>query len=141
MSGLLSSKLMGMARNAEYKINAFPDFGSALNDLRHYQRAPQPEYEVCVATGDGQLIVRESLIEFWSKKHPEFEEQLQKVMESHNAEFNPRGLKRGAEEQQPEGEDDSGRPTKRLCLDSSVTAEKFEEQCSERKGFKNFRVC
>ena len=59
LSSLLSSKLFSMARNGEYKIQAFPDFSGALSELKQFQRSPQPEYQVCVSTGEGHLIIRE----------------------------------------------------------------------------------
>lgn len=120
-----------MARNGEYKIQGFPDFSATLNDLKQYQRAPQPTYEVCVATGEGQLIVRQSLVDFWSKKHSQFEDRLTSLIEAHNKEFNPRGLKRGAEEQ-GDSEQAQEQPTKRLRLGSATTSAELEKEHPDR---------
>lgn len=124
-----------MARAGEYKLQGFPDFTSALADLKQFQRAPQPEYEVCVATGEGQLIIRETLIEFWLQKHQSFADQMKEVVESHNAEFNPRGLKRGMEETDPvENEEPAA---KRLCLDTKIALGEFENSVPDRKRVSN----
>ena len=101
VSGTLSSKLFGMARNAEYKIAGFPDFSGALTDLKQFQRSPQPTYEVTVPCGNGVLVVKESLIQFWTVKHPDFSDAMTALLEQHNKEFNPREAsrnKRTAEE-------------------------------------------
>ena len=94
-----------MARNAEYKIAGFPDFSGALTDLKQFQRSPQPTYEVTVPCGNGGLVVKESLIQFWTVKHPDFSDAMTALLEQHNKEFNPDCIKRGAEsEEVPEGE-------------------------------------
>ena len=131
VSGLFAAKLMGMARAAEYRIQGFPDFNAALADLRQHQRAPQPEYDVCVATGDGQLIIRESIIEFWKQKHPSFADQMDQLVSKHNAEFNPRGLKRGMEESTDPVEN-AEPAAKRLCLDTKMTTEEMDTSCPDR---------
>lgn len=123
---------MGMARAGEYKLQGFPDFTSALADLKQFQRAPQPEYEVCVATGDGQLIIRETLIEFWMQKHQSFADQMKEEVEKHNAEFNPRGLKRGMEDAADPVETEEP-AAKRLCLDTKMTLGEFENSVADRK--------
>lgn len=132
VSGILATKLFSMARNGEYKIQGFPDFSATLADLRQYQRAPQPTYEVCVATGEGQLVVRQSLVDFWSKKHSQFEDRLTSLIEAHNQEFNPRGLKRGAEESEGASEQAQEPPTKRLRLGSTTTLAELEKEHPDR---------
>ena len=132
VSTLLSSKLFSMARNGEYKIQAFPDFSAALSELKQFQRSPQPEYQVCVATGEGHLIVRESLLEFWTQKHPNFADQVTEVLKVHNAEFNPRGLKRGAEECHENEDDSNPVPSKKLRLDNATKLPELESQFPDR---------
>ena len=132
VSGTLSSKLFGMARNAEYKIAGFPDFSGALTDLKQFQRSPQPTYEVTVPCGNGVLVVKESLIQFWTVKHPDFSDAMTALLEQHNKEFNPDCIKRGAEsEEVPEGEEDSS-PTKRLRLSAASTLADLENKCPDR---------
>ena len=136
VSGTLSSKLFGMARNAEYKIAGFPDFSGALTDLKQFQRSPQPTYEVTVPCGNGILVVKESLIQFWTVKHPDFADAMTTLVDSHNKEFNPDCIKRGAEtEEVPEGQEDSP-PTKRLRLSTASTLADLEKQCPDRTRFK-----
>ena len=132
VSGLLANKMFSMARNGEYKIQGFPDFSATLEDLRQYQRAPQPTYEVCVSTGEGHLIVRQSLVEFWSKKHSQFEDRLNGLIEAHNKEFNPKGLKRGSEESAGDGEQPQEPPTKRLRLGGTTTSAELEKEHPDR---------
>ena len=132
VSGTLSSKLFGMARNAEYKIAGFPDFSGALTDLKQFQRSPQPTYEVTVPCGNGVLVVKESLIQFWTVKHPDFSDAMTALLEQHNKELNPDCIKRGAEsEEVPEGEEDSP-PTKRLRLSAASTLADLENKCPDR---------
>ena len=131
MSGLLSTKLFGMARNAEYKIAGFPDFTGALTDLKQFQRSPQPTYEVSVPTGHGVLVIKESLIQFWTVKHPDFASAMENLVEKHNQEFNPEGLKRGAESEAPEAGEE-GPPAKKLCLSTAASLADLEQQCPER---------
>eukprot|EP00435_Cladocopium_sp_Y103_P035840 s1440_g9.t1 len=117
VSGLLSTKLFGMARNAEYKISGFPDFSGTLTDLKQFQRSPQPSYEVTVPTGNGALVIKESLIQFWTVKHQDFQSDMENLVKQHNQEFNPEGLKQGAEAEAPEA-DEEGPPTKKITLNA-----------------------
>ena len=130
MSGILSQKLFGMAKNAEYKIAGFPDFSAALTDLKQFQSSPPPTYEVCVPTGNGVLVVKESLIQFWRSKGADFADKFTSLLDKHNAEFNPEGLRRGSESEVPEGDED-GPPSKRLCLGTKATMGELEIQCPE----------
>ena len=129
VSAQTASKLFGMARKGEFKIAGFPDFNAAMGELKQFQRSPRPDYQVCVALGDGSLIVKETLREFWSKK-PEFTEKLAALLSKHDAEFNPRGLKRGAEvTKEVEAEE---QPAKRLRMGTTATSADFEAQHAER---------
>lgn len=132
MSSILSTKLFGMAKNAEYKIAGFPDFSAALVDLKQFQRSPQPTYEVTVPTGKGDLVIKQSLIDLWMTKHPDFADGMQKLLEEHNKEFNPEGLTRGADTEASSDNDDSGPPTKKLRLSTATTLAELEKQCPER---------
>ena len=40
VSSTLATKLFSMARAGEFQISAFPDFDSALNELKQFQRSP-----------------------------------------------------------------------------------------------------
>ncbi|CAK9049337.1 unnamed protein product [Durusdinium trenchii] len=53
---------------------------------------------VCVATGDGALVVRQTLVDFWTIKHSSFSQKMNDLLQAHDNEFNPNKLKRGAEE-------------------------------------------
>ena len=132
LSSLLSTKLFSMARNGEYKIQAFPDVSGALSELKQFQRSPQPEYQVCVSTGEGHLIIRESLLEFWTQKHASFADQVEELLKTHNNEFNPRGLKRGAEECNGNEDDSSSPPSKRLRLDNATKLSDLEGEFPDR---------
>lgn len=130
MSGTLSTKLFAMARSGEFRIQGFPDFGSALSELKQFQRSPQPEYQVCVATGDGALVVRQTLVDFWTIKHSSFSQKMNDLLQAHDNEFNPNKLKRGAEET-TEAAQEEDRPTKRLCLATSITMGELEQNHPE----------
>ena len=133
VNGTLSAKIFGMCRNGELKIPAFPDFADAMKSIRQYQRAPQPTYEVCVALGDGSLIVRQSLVEFWSVKHSSFADALKDVVQKHNSEFNQKGLTRGSEEADGDGEQaEVSGASNNLCLGTSASQREFEAKYSER---------
>ena len=133
MGGLLANKLFSMARNKEFSIPGFPDFQTALQDLKSFQRTPQPAYTVTVPTGEGHLIITEALVSFWSVKHTQFADQLAQLKADHDAEFNHKGLKRGsAETSEDGGEEEQERPSKRLCLSTSLSPEELETQHSDR---------
>ena len=119
-----------MARSGEFQIPAFPDFGSALNELKQFQRSPQPEYQVCVATADGALVVKQTLVDFWTVKHTSFADQMQELLRVHDNEFNTKKLKRGAEETEEAQEEE--RPTKRLCPGTSSSMEDLETNHPDR---------
>lgn len=122
-----------MARNKEMSIPGFPDFAAALADLKKFQRTPQPSYHVTVATGEGHLIITEALVSFWTEKHSQFADELTKIKSEHDQEFNPKGLKRGADTPEDGGEEEeTARPAKRLCLSSSMSTEELEAQHPER---------
>ena len=122
-----------MARSNELDIAAFPNFSSAMAEIKQFQRSPQPDYQVCVCLGDGSLIVRESLIQFWSKKHTSFLEQLTNLVDDHNKEFNPKGLKRGAEPNNEETNEEAAEtPKKRLRLTTAKTYAELEAAFPER---------
>ncbi|CAK9015621.1 Uncharacterized protein SCF082_LOCUS12841 [Durusdinium trenchii] len=127
VSSTLAGKVFSMARSNELNIAAFPNFSSAMAEIKQFQRSPQPDYQVCVCLGDGSLIVRESLIQFWSKKHTSFLEQLTNLVDDHNKEFNPKGLKRGAEPNNEEtNEEVAETPKKRLRLTTAKTYAELE---------------
>eukprot|EP00435_Cladocopium_sp_Y103_P023533 s3324_g5.t1 len=134
VSGILSTKLMSMARAGDYKIQGFPDFRGALGQLQAFQRAPAPEYDVCVPVS-GALIIKQSLIEFWTKKHASFEDQMLQLIQDHNAEFNPKGLKRGAEDIAEQEEENPEPAAKRLRLSTTTTLADLDSQCKDRLGY------
>ena len=120
-----------MARAGEFQIPAFPDFESALNELKQFQRSPQPDYQVCVATADGALVVKQTLVDFWTLKHTSFADQMQQLLRVHDNEFNTKKLKRGAAETEDATEEEE-RPTKRLCPGTSSTMEELETNHPDR---------
>eukprot|EP00438_Fugacium_kawagutii_P023430 Skav207931 [mRNA] locus=scaffold1441:391811:392884:- [translate_table: standard] len=120
-----------MARSGEFSINAFPDFSGTLKELKQFQRSPQPEYQVCVATGDGSLVVKQTLVDFWCKKHASFKDQMDTILQTHNNEFNQKGLKRGAEESEEPAESQE-RSAKRLCLGTAATMNDLDQKHPER---------
>ncbi|CAK9110935.1 unnamed protein product [Durusdinium trenchii] len=133
VSSTLAGKVFSMARSNELNIAAFPNFSSAMAEIKQFQRSPQPDYQVCVCLGDGSLIVRESLIQFWSKKHTSFLEQLTNLVDDHNKEFNPKGLKRGAEPNNEETNEEAAEtPKKRLRLTTAKTYAELEAAFPER---------
>lgn len=131
MSSTLSTKLFSMARSNEYRIAGFPGFSRTLSELKQFQRSPQPEYNVCVPLADGALVIRQSLVDFWTAKHADFAEKTNELLTKHNQEFNPNKLKRGQEES---GEVDAAEqpPTKRLCLGTASNVQELESKYPER---------
>ncbi|CAK8995879.1 Uncharacterized protein SCF082_LOCUS4551 [Durusdinium trenchii] len=132
VSNIIGTQLFSMARSGEYRLAGFPDFQAAVSDLKQFQRAPMPEYQVCVGLADGTLVIRQSLVDFWSLKHAAFKDKMDSLLEAHNAEFNKRGIKRGADESNDSAGNGSEPPAKRLCLDSSKTTEELESEHPER---------
>ena len=133
VGGILANKVFSMARNKEFQIAGFPDFAGTLSDLKQYRRTPQPNYEVCVATGEGHLVITEALVSFWCVKHSQFSSELEKIKSEHDKEFNPKGLKRGHAETEEVGDDETEeQPTKRLCLATLLSAEEMDSKHSER---------
>eukprot|EP00438_Fugacium_kawagutii_P006109 Skav219828 [mRNA] locus=scaffold1238:420160:421937:- [translate_table: standard] len=109
-----------MARGGEFAIQAFPDFKRALDELKQFQRSPQPTYQVCVSTGDGHLVIRQALIDFWLAKEGGFADKVKELVKDHDAEFNPNKLKRGQENEAAEAEASEERPLKRLRLELHI---------------------
>ena len=130
VSGVVSTKLFGMCRSQEFNIEGFPNFDGTLADLKHFQKSPVPDYKVTVACGN-DLVIQEALVQFWSNKHPEFTEKMNDLLSNHNFEFNPKQLKRGAEEIGNAGETEE-RPSKRLCLNTAKTIEELEKDHPDR---------
>eukprot|EP00438_Fugacium_kawagutii_P018410 Skav225059 [mRNA] locus=scaffold3690:145446:145904:- [translate_table: standard] len=125
--------MFSMARSGEYRVAGFPDFSKTLSELKQFQRSPQPEYNVCVPLGDGGLVIRQTLVDFWTIKHPDFAEKTNELLNLHNQEFNPNKLKRGQEES---GEVDAAEepPAKRLRLGTASNAQELESKYPERTG-------
>ncbi|CAK9076905.1 unnamed protein product, partial [Durusdinium trenchii] len=126
VSSVLATKVFSMARSGDFQIAAFPDFQGALAQIKEFQKSPQPSYQVCVATGDGSLVVRQSLVEFWTKKHPSFSDQTLRLLEKHNAEFNLKGLKRGAESEEGQTQETMEKEEPQLALGTAKTIADLE---------------
>ena len=134
VSSTISTKLFAMARTGEFSLQGFPNFDATLADLRGFQKCPKPEYSVCLSSGNS-LIVREALIQFWQKKHPEFADRMDELVRNHDKEFNQNNLKRGLEQEEGEGNTESESPTKKLRLTQAKTLEELEKEHSERLLF------
>ena len=132
VSGTLSGKVFSLARGGELKISGFPDFAGTLSEIKQFQRAPQPTYQVCVALGDGSLIIRQSLVEFWTVKHSNFADKTKQLVETHNKEFNPKGLQRGSEEEGQNTEAENVEEP-RLALSTAKTIQELQQEFSERR--------
>ena len=90
-------------------------------------------YEVCICVGDS-LVAREALVEQWSDK-PDFSSEVARLIQEHNKEFNPRGIKRGSESS---GGSAVERPKKMLCVpDDNMSLDEFETKFAERLEFCN----
>lgn len=123
-----------MARNKELRIEGFPDFGGALTELKQFQRAPKPEFQVCVGL-EGALVIKQALVEFWSRKE-HFADRMNSLVNQHNEEFNPKNLKRGAEENPEDPESSAAQPpAKRLCLGTAKTVSELETEYTDRREF------
>ena len=133
VGSILGNKMFSMARSKEVNISGFPDFEGVLQDLKQYQRTPMPTYSVTVPTPEA-LVITEALVQFWTVKHSQFADDMMKLKDEHDKEFNPQGLKRGAEIEDPAEEE---RPSKRLCLSTSLTAAELESQHPERSDAAN----
>ncbi|CAJ1380673.1 unnamed protein product [Effrenium voratum] len=127
----IATKLFAMARNKELRIEGFPDFGGALTELKQFQRAPKPEFQVCVGL-EGALVIKQALVEFWSRKE-HFADRMNSLVNQHNEEFNPKNLKRGAEENPEDPESSAAQPpAKRLCLGTAKTVSELETEYTDR---------
>ena len=87
-----------------------------------------PSFSVCVAPGDGSLVIKESLIQMWTKDNPTFEPAMNELVKAHNEEWNKKGLKRGLE-----AAEQTGQPGKKLRLDpSAAQSHDHESQIEDR---------
>lgn len=131
VSNVLSTKLFSMARANEFSIGAFPDFSAALKELKQFQRSPQPEYQVCVATAEGSLVIRQTLLDFWMAKEGDFPDKVKELLKAHNTEFNEKNLKRGGAESAETATSEEP-PAKRLRLGTATTLQELEGKHPER---------
>ena len=123
-SGHIGEKIFGMARSGDLKLQGWPDFNSAITELQSPSTAGQgqAEYKVCQALADGTLIVKQTLVDLYTNKHPEFKEATMEALEKRNKEFNPENLVAGAESDAPQGGQDASIA---LSFDAKAEADKL----------------
>lgn len=127
-ASIVANRSFDLARNGHLAMEGFPNFKQAVQDLKNVEPPPQPEYSVCFAMNDS-LVIKEAIIDQWMEK-PEFLQEMEKLVKSHNDEFNKKGLKRGS---QTNGQSEDSRPAKRLCVSSDPTPlDQFETKHSDR---------
>lgn len=106
-ASIVANRSFDLARNGHLAMEGFPNFKQAVQDLKNVEPPPQPEYSVCFAMNDS-LVIKEAIIDQWMEK-PEFLQEMEKLVKSHNDEFNKKGLKRGS---QTNGQSEDSRPAK-----------------------------
>ena len=94
ISNQIGQKMFNMARAQQLRIQAWPNFQQAVQDLNSSNAGlDNGQYEVCVPFPDGSLVIKEALIEYYTKKHEQFAHPTQELIDAHNAEFNVKLLK------------------------------------------------
>jgi len=127
-ASVIANKAFDLARNGHLKLEGFPNFKKAVEDLKNVEPPPQPDYSVCIPLNDA-LVIKEATIDQWMGKS-DFETEMAALIKSHNDEFNKKGLKRGS---QANGQPSEGRPAKRLCVSSApIALDQFETDHPER---------
>ncbi|CAK8989723.1 unnamed protein product, partial [Durusdinium trenchii] len=127
---LIAQKVFGMCRTEHLSLPGFPNFAEALRSLKAMDKVSCPNYEVCIALGNGTLVIKEALVELWSKKHAEFAAETEELLKNHNAEFNRENIKRGLEKSNES--ETKNEPIKKLCLEGTLEIDEFEKQHSDR---------
>lgn len=120
--------MYSLAREGRLSLPGFPQFNTCTDDLAKLQQLEFPDYSVCVPLPDGGLVIKETLVEYWTKSNPEFEPDFMDLLKDHNSQWNKQNLKRGLPD---EGEGTEGQPAKRLKVDSQKSLD-HEDQMAER---------
>ena len=123
-----------MAREGKLRIGAFPDFRTAVDELKMAgANMKPPEFECCVPLGDGSLVVKQALIDLWTVKNKEFTLDAEAVLQEHNKRWNTKGVKRGAETQDPNGGyDETSPPAKRIRVDNMAMVTEQETHMEDK---------
>lgn len=122
--------MFSMAREGQLKINGWPNFQQAIQDLQtNTPGMDAGDYEVCIAFADGALVVKQALLDLYMVKHPQFKEQTQEALENHNQEFNPKGLTAGVEEENSgNGRQSSSPAAPKLDIQEKSTLDKVTNE-------------
>lgn len=127
-ASIIANKTFDLARSEHLKMEGFPNFKKAVQDLKNVEPPPQPEYSVCIALHDA-LVIKEATIDQWMDKS-DFQHEMSTLLKTHNDEFNKKGLKRGSQANQSDAD---SRPAKRLCVESDpLPLDKFETDHPDR---------
>ncbi|CAK8991868.1 Uncharacterized protein SCF082_LOCUS2843, partial [Durusdinium trenchii] len=118
---MTSNKIFSLARENKLKIPGFPNFMSVIKDLKKSNQSnTQPQYTVCTPLADGGLVIKSALIDLWTIKNDGFQDEAEALIKDHNARYNPRGVKRGAEpSEQPSAKSEEPQQ-KKLCIDKTM---------------------
>ncbi len=118
VASAVAQKVYALARAGSLQLPGFPSFDQVVTELNTASELKAPEYAVTVALADGTLAIQESLIQQWSGNEM-FELEANELIAEHNKKYNPRGVKRGVEENGSEAT--SQEPsTKRLCVETTA---------------------
>ena len=73
---ITSNKVFSLARESKLRIPGFPNFLSVVEDLQKSScPTTTPEYSVCTALADGGLVIKNALIDLWTKKNEGFKDE------------------------------------------------------------------
>jgi len=73
---ITSNKVFSLARENKLKLPGFPNFLSVVEDLQKSASATTaPEYSVCTPLADGGLVIKNALIDLWTKKNEGFKDE------------------------------------------------------------------
>ena len=129
VAATVANKVYSLARESRLSIPGFPQFSSCTDDLQKLQSMDAPQYEVCVALPDGSLVVKETLIQYWTATNPDFEAPMTDIMKRHDAQWNKKGLKRGLDDSEGDGSS-TGPANKKLKVESKKLD--HEDQIQDR---------
>lgn len=114
----MAQKVYALARAGSLQLPGFPNFDQVVTELNTNTELKAPDYAVTVALADGTLAIQESLIQQWSNNEM-FQLEANELIAQHNKKYNPRGVKRGVEENGSEAV--SQEPSaKRLCVETTA---------------------
>lgn len=129
-ANLVAQKAFGLARSDNLKIPGFPKFEDTIKELKSQAVTQLPQYDVCVGLADGVLVVKEAVRQMWLAK-ADFSAEATQLFQQHDAEFNPKHIRRGAADAEQGGPQEV--EEKQLTAEGVLCKGEFEKQHEDRR--------